>query len=109
MHQILRERGIDPVPLDPWYFPTAHNYAALLASEGFTVVSSTLVPRPTLLPTDLLGWMRTFARRSFLSSLSDEEAEDVMKETSQRSLVDCQDEDGRDSIMYVRLRFEAHL
>lgn len=44
-----------------------------------------------------------------MSSLSDEEAEDVMKETSQRSLVDCQDEDGRDSIMYVRLRFEAHL
>jgi hypothetical protein len=26
LHQVLKERGIDPAPLDPWYFPTEKEY-----------------------------------------------------------------------------------
>lgn len=109
LHQVLREHNIDPVPLDPWYFPTAEAYSSLLTAHGFTVSSCILVPRPTTLPTDLIGWLRTFARNSFLSTLSDEEAERIMQETSKRCEIDCRDEQGRDSVMYVRLRFAAHL
>lgn len=109
LHQVLRERGIDPVPLDPWFFPTATAYSALLAAHGFTVTHCSLVPRPTALPTNLRGWLQTFARSSFLSALGDAEAESVMDETSRRCEVDCRDDQGNDSVMYVRLRFAAHL
>lgn len=26
LHRILQERGYNPVPLDPWYFPTDDEY-----------------------------------------------------------------------------------
>lgn len=26
LHRIMIERGIDPVPLDPWYFPSDEEY-----------------------------------------------------------------------------------
>lgn len=26
LHQVMREKGIDPSPLDPWYFPTDAEY-----------------------------------------------------------------------------------
>jgi hypothetical protein len=109
LHQVLRERGLDPEPRDPFYYPTATAYRKLLESHGFTVESCTLVPRPTPLPTNLVGWLRTFCRKSFLADLDDEAAEDVMEEVSRRCEPDCRDEEGKDHAMYVRLRFSAHL
>ena len=29
MHAALRNKGIDPIPLDPWYFPTPQQYDAV--------------------------------------------------------------------------------
>lgn len=39
IHQVLRAKGYDPVPLDPWYFPTPRAYRALLEGAGFIVNS----------------------------------------------------------------------
>lgn len=100
---------MDPVPLDPWFFPSVKTYTDLLEKHSFRTITCELVPRLTNLPTDLLGWLHTFARNSFLSSFSDEDAEEIMRECAKRCTVDCQDQQGAWSVMYVRLRFEAVL
>jgi hypothetical protein len=101
IHQALRSRGIDPVPVDPWYFPTAGQYTAvrvidhmkrlkvmkrcgqLLVEHGMTPGEIALVPRPTPLTTDLRGWLETFARRSFLSALEEKEADAILDEVQE--------------------------
>lgn len=134
--QALKKRGVDPAPLDPWYFPRVEEYKSvgipvsillspcltifqkLLISEGFAVRSIELIPRPTRLPTSLYGWLTTFARSSFLSSFSDEEAEAIMREVEDACASDCRYEEldketgvmkEKWEVMYVRLRFEAVL
>jgi hypothetical protein len=44
IHQVLRKRGIDPVPLDPWYFPTVKQY------EKVCPLGSWLISHPSLDP-----------------------------------------------------------
>ncbi|WWC60636.1 uncharacterized protein I303_103210 [Kwoniella dejecticola CBS 10117] len=90
LHQSLKSRGMNPIPLDPWYFPTDKQYQKLLDSKGFTTDAECikLVPRPTPLPTNLKGWLETFARNSFLSTLSDEDAQSVLDEVVQICRVD---------------------
>lgn len=44
----------------PHYYPTAEDYTALLTAAGFDSISAQLIPRPTLLPTGLMGWLNTF-------------------------------------------------
>lgn len=39
LHSVLREHSIDSDALDPWYFPTARAYSALLSANGFRVES----------------------------------------------------------------------
>ncbi|WWC88195.1 uncharacterized protein L201_003100 [Kwoniella dendrophila CBS 6074] len=78
LHQVLKSKNIDPVPLDPWYFPTDKQYEKLLRSNGFKTDSIALVPRPTALPTNLKGWLETFARNSFLSTVSDDIANEIL-------------------------------
>ncbi|WVR05582.1 hypothetical protein IAU60_002601 [Kwoniella sp. DSM 27419] len=80
LHHALRRRGVNPMPLDPWYFPTAAQYTKLLDAVGMSPRNVHLVSRPTPLPTSLAGWLQTFARSSFLSTFSDEEAKDIIDE-----------------------------
>jgi hypothetical protein len=82
-------------------------YLKRLQEGGFTVTEISLNPRYTPLPGSLVDWLRTFARTSFLSTLSDEEAEEVMDEVEQACTVDGRDADGNWAMMYVRLRFIA--
>jgi SAM-dependent methyltransferase len=92
----------------PWYFPTADEYAERLEAHGFDVDSIALIPRPTPLPTDLAGWLDTFAG-SFLSALPANErlaARDAVVALLTPVLRDTR---GRWTLDYVRLRFAAHL
>jgi trans-aconitate methyltransferase len=106
LHGALRRRGIDPVSIDPWYYPTLEEYSQMLSDESFAVDYIELLPRPTKLPGDILSWMEIFAqpfsqavpdihRRTFLTEVRDE---------LQNSL---RDEDGSWIADYVRLRFKA--
>lgn len=45
----------------PWFFPTPENYTKRLEGGGFRVEDIALIPRPTLLPTHMAGWLQTFA------------------------------------------------
>ncbi|MGI9509657.1 MAG: methyltransferase domain-containing protein, partial [Geminicoccaceae bacterium] len=56
---VLDKRGIDGAAISPWYFPTTDAYRAKLEAHGFEVTSIDLIPRPTPLPTDMEGWLRT--------------------------------------------------
>src|SRR5262249_36148547 len=37
LHATLRRHGIDPMPIDPWYYPSPEEYSQLLSDNGFTV------------------------------------------------------------------------
>ncbi len=51
----------------PWYYPSPDEYRARLDANGFIVDDIRLVPRPTPLPTGMLGWLRTFGVSIFAS------------------------------------------
>ncbi|WVF70976.1 hypothetical protein IAT40_005772 [Kwoniella sp. CBS 6097] len=80
LHQALRKRGMNPIPLDPWYFPTVGQYEKALKSASTPLIPQKieLVPRPTPLPTSLKGWLTTFARSTFLSSFDDPTADEIL-------------------------------
>ncbi|WVQ71308.1 hypothetical protein IAR50_000835 [Cryptococcus sp. DSM 104548] len=118
LHQVVRSRGIDPIPLDPWYLPTPRQYESMLKAANFTPSNVHLAPRPTPLPTSLQGWLTTFARSSFLSTFDEKEASAIMQEAAEMARVDNYwsvdkpgmgvkgqegEEDGWE-VMYVRLR-----
>ena len=77
--QALERRGMDGEARVPWYFPTPGDYAARLERVGFRVDSIALIPRPTPLPGDVIGWLETFAQ-SFLHGLSKTAREEYLQE-----------------------------
>jgi SAM-dependent methyltransferase len=90
----------------PWYYPTPEAYGQKLVAAGFVVRSIALVPRPTPLPTDLDGWLRTFGGAIF-SGLP-ETARDAVRNDIVELLrpVLC-DASGNWTADYVRLRVVA--
>lgn len=84
-----------------------------------------LFPRPTPLPTDIVGWLTTFARKTFFAAYSDAEADDLMKEVQELCRPDAfwssatpgrgvalapgSTADSGWEVMYVRLRGVATL
>ncbi len=106
LHDALRRRGIDPWTVDPWYYAAPQEYAKLLAAHGFAVVCIDLIPRPTQLPGDILGWLDVFAQPFIRAVAASQRKEflDQMREVLQPSL---QNPDGTWYADYVRLRFKA--
>jgi trans-aconitate methyltransferase len=102
----LRERGIDPKPLNPWYNPTAEAYRRLLEEQGFEVRSSDLFPRPTPLPGSLTGWLETFAQ-SFTAAVPAPERSGFLHDVARRCEPVLRDNTGQWHADYVRLRFSA--
>lgn len=103
---LLRERGIDPKPFNPWYNPTAEEYRALLEARGFEVKEIDLFPRPTPLPGSLVAWLETFAQ-SFAAALPSADRLLFFEEVARRCLPRLRDGDGSWQADYVRLRFSA--
>jgi trans-aconitate methyltransferase len=104
--QALEHRGIDGEARVPWYFPTPGDYAARLERAGFRVDSIALIPRPTPLPGDIIGWLETFAL-NFFQGFSDEERRDYLQEVRNILEPQLRDADGTWVADYVRLRFAA--
>ncbi|KAF8489396.1 S-adenosyl-L-methionine-dependent methyltransferase [Gautieria morchelliformis] len=100
LHEVLRRHSMDPVPRDPWYFPSAEDY-----QEEVHHIS--LNPRLTPLEGNVKDWMNMFCRWNFLEGLEDEEANLIMEEVNDLCAVDCCDSRGRWSMMYTRLRVVA--
>lgn len=104
--QALDHRGIDGEARVPWYFPTLGDYATRLEGAGFRIDSIALIPRPTPLPGDIIGWLETFAL-NFFQGFSDEERRDYLQEVRNILEPQLRDADGTWVADYVRLRFAA--
>jgi len=107
IHEVCRKHGIDPEPLDPWYFPSVEEYTELLESNGFKIDHISLNPRITPLPGRLYNWLITFVRTSILDGVPDELAKQMMQEVEDLCAIDMKDKYGNWALMYVRLRFSA--
>ena len=102
----LRRRGIDGADHDPWYFPDVAEYRGRLEAAGFRVDSIALIPRPTPLPGDVVGWLETFAE-SFTAPLPPAERPGFLAEVRDALRPRLCDAEGRWTADYVRLRFAA--
>jgi hypothetical protein len=107
IYKALSVRGIDPKPLDPWFFPTDTAHRAALEKVGFNVETIGLFPRLTHVPNGLKAWLDLFVRSSWLGHFSDEVANEIMDDVVKDTEVDMKDEQGQWHIMYVRLRWKA--
>ena len=104
--EALDRRGIDGEARVPWYFPTPGDYATRLERAGFRVDSIALIPRPTPLPGDVIGWLETFAQ-SFLDGLTGDARAQYLQEVRTALEPQLRDRDGIWIADYVRLRFAA--
>ena len=104
----LDGRGYDGRLANPWYFPTVEDYGARLVAAGFDVRYIELIPRPTPLPGDVMGWLTTFSG-CFTAVLPHSERENYLECVRQRIKPQLCDANGNWTADYVRLRFEAHL
>jgi trans-aconitate methyltransferase len=104
--QALDRRGVDGESRVPWYFPTPGDYATRLERAGFRVDSVALIPRPTPLPGDVVGWLETFGQ-SFLHGLTDAERTEYLQEVRAALEPQLRDSTGTWVADYVRLRFAA--
>jgi trans-aconitate methyltransferase len=104
--EALDRRGLDGEARVPWYFPTPGDYATRLEHAGFRVDSIALIPRPTPLPGDVVGWLETFAL-NFFQGLSEEERNNYLEEVRRVLEPQLRGADGTWVADYVRLRFAA--
>ena len=102
----LDRRGVDGESRVPWYFPTPDDYGSRLERAGFHIDSLALIPRPTPLPGDVIGWLETFAQ-SFLDGLAGEARADYLQEVRTALEPQLRDRQGTWIADYVRLRFAA--
>ncbi|KAJ7081375.1 S-adenosyl-L-methionine-dependent methyltransferase [Mycena belliarum] len=109
LHRAVKSRGQDPLPLDPWFFPSVEDYTKLLVAASFKPLQMSLTPRATPLEDGVKGWLELFARKAFLKDFSDNEATEIIDEVVDACRIDCQDSSGKWQMMYSRLRFEAVL
>ncbi len=106
LNEVLGQYGIDATPLNPWYFPTVEAYQTKLKAHGFYVNDIQLIPRPTPLPTDVRGWLITFAN-PFSEAIVPTNREAFLDQVVELLKPTLCDEVGRWTADYVRLRFSA--
>jgi trans-aconitate methyltransferase len=102
----LRRRGINADAVNPWYFPTVQEYCHKLEAHGFVVNTIALMPRPTPLPGDLVGWLETFVQ-SFMAPVPIAERAAFLVEVAALCRPTLCDASGQWTVDYVRLRFAA--
>jgi trans-aconitate methyltransferase len=106
LHTALRRRNLDPDSINPWYFPTVEEYQSRLETQGFRVNEIVLIPRPTALPTDIRGWLITFAN-PFMTAITLSERDVFLDEVIALLEPALCDASGHWVADYVRLRFSA--
>lgn len=102
----LEKRGYDGRAASPWYFPSAEEYGERLAWAGFHVDYIKVIPRPTRLPGDIMGFLETFAG-SFTSVLPAAERKAYLEDVRERLKPVLCGDDGVWTADYTRLRFKA--
>jgi SAM-dependent methyltransferase len=102
----LRRHGVQLEERLGWYYPTVAEYRAVLEQAGFEVESLELIPRPTPLPTGMIGWLKTF-RGTYLREKLGDQADAALAEIVENLQFALCDRSGNWTADYVRLRFFA--
>lgn len=107
LRAVLGSHGYLKLPPDQ-YYPTAGEYASVLAAAGFSDVRAELVARPTPLADGMDAWLRTF-RQGLLDALGLVPAEqvEVRREVVELLAPALRDEAGNWIADYVRIRATA--
>jgi len=108
LRAVLQRHGVANPTSVPRYYPSPAAYRAILQRHGFTVRSIELIPRPTPLPTGMVGWLAVFADAA-LAELPEAEREAARDEALDLLRPSLCDEQGNWIADYVRLRFAADL
>ncbi len=106
LEDALAARGRNGRAANPWYFPSDVEYRDRLERNGFHVREIRLFPRPTPLPGDVTGWLRTFCQH-FTMRLPEAERPAFLADVQRRLEPVLRDAQGRWHADYVRLRFAA--
>lgn len=106
LHSALRKRNIDPWTVDPWFYAAPQEYTEMLNRHGFTVDYIELIPRPTKLPGDILGWLEVFAQ-PFTKAVAETDRPGFLAEVRGELEPTLRKTDGSRYADYVRLRFKA--
>lgn len=106
LSEALDERGLSADELNPWYFPTPEEYRALLEAEGMEVSECILFPRPTVVTTGIVNWLKVFAQR-FMEPILEGEREAFLQQVAKYCEAELLNADGEWVVDYVRLRFAA--
>lgn len=104
----LSKRGLNFDSLNPWYFPSNDEYRVRLENAGFEVRSLQLIPRPTPLPTGMIGWLDTFGE-AFTSAVPEPERKVFVDEIETLLKPKLCNASGAWTADYTRLRFAAAL
>jgi len=107
LREVLQKYGIDADTINPWYFPTVEDYQTRLEARGFRVTDIALIPRLTALPTDISGWLSTFAN-PFTAAVAVSERDAFLAEVISSLKPSLCDASGQWYADYVRLRFSAN-
>src|SRR5262249_51001886 len=102
----LHRRGINADTVNPWYFPTVEEYRPKLEAQGFVVSTIALMPRPTPLPGDIVGWLETFAQ-SFMAPVPMAERAAFLAEVAELFRPSSWHSPCQGTVDYVLLRFAA--
>jgi SAM-dependent methyltransferase len=102
----LTERGYPMPAEDPQWYPTAEEFARLYGVAGFGDIQAQRIDRPTVLPTGIEGWVKTFRSGLFdLAMVPEWERDEVAAAIERRLAPELRQPDGTYVADYVRLRF----
>ncbi|MFN8472334.1 MAG: class I SAM-dependent methyltransferase [Anaerolineae bacterium] len=110
LYAAMRPYHPSPESLNPWYFPSVGEYAALLENSDFEVNLAMLFDRPTLVEGGEAGmrsWLGVFAK-DFLAAVPPEAHPAIIADVEER-LRPALLHDGVWVADYRRLRIVAHL
>jgi trans-aconitate methyltransferase len=102
----LSARGYLVPVEDPQWYPSVEAFTEVYRNAGFTDIDARLIPRPTPLPTGVVGWLTTF-RTGFMdhAHVPDAEQPGVARAVEDRLAPKLRQPDGSWIADYVRLRF----
>jgi hypothetical protein len=103
---VLKLRGIEFARVNPWYYPTAAEYRAVLEGAGFTVEQIELAPLPIRLGTGMDGFIATFCE-NFFRPLTPEDRRAAHAEVIDLMRPVLCDRAGNWTMDFVRVRFAA--
>jgi trans-aconitate methyltransferase len=106
IYKALDRKGFNGDDYNPWYFPSQEEYAQQLEQAGFKIDFIDQFERLTKLPTDVAGWLETFAK-PFLLDIPEAQSDDFIQEIKEGVADTLKDKDGNWYADYVRLRFNV--